>query len=163
MEEDNYVVKDGTVDFHGNPANRKKTGNWKACAFILGTTFFFRLTQKYNSISLQNSQDDPYLTCCVTSPIFPLSRAGNECCERLAYYGMSTNLVNYFIQRLNQGNATASKNVNNWSGTCYVMPLVGAFLADAYLGRYWVIAIFSIIYVIVSFFIFPSCFVATFL
>lgn len=108
MEEDNYVVKDGTVDFRGNPANRKKTGNWKACTFILG----------------------------------------NECCERLAYYGMSTNLVNYFIQRLNQGNATASKNVNNWSGTCYVMPLVGAFLADAYMGRYWVIAIFSIIYVI---------------
>ncbi|XVE97035.1 hypothetical protein REPUB_Repub02eG0275800 [Reevesia pubescens] len=32
-------------------------------------------------------------------------------------------------------------------GTCYVMPLIGAFLADAYLGRYWTIASFSIIYV----------------
>ncbi|KAL9230598.1 hypothetical protein vseg_005931 [Gypsophila vaccaria] len=71
---------------------------------------------------------------------------GNECCERLAYYGMSTNLVNYFTDQLNQGTATAAKNVNNWSGTCYVMPLLGAFLADAYLGRYWVIAIFSIVY-----------------
>ncbi|KAK9699215.1 hypothetical protein RND81_08G160500 [Saponaria officinalis] len=71
---------------------------------------------------------------------------GNECCERLAYYGMSANLVNYFTDQLNQGNATAAKNVNNWSGTCYVTPLLGAFLADAYWGRYWVIAIFSIIY-----------------
>lgn len=73
---------------------------------------------------------------------------GNECCERLAYYGMSTNLVLYFKKRLNQHSATASKNVSNWSGTCYITPLIGAFLADAYLGRYWTIALFSIIYVI---------------
>lgn len=74
---------------------------------------------------------------------------GNECCERLAYYGMSSNLLLYFTNQLNQHTATASKNLSNWSGTCYVMPLVGAFLADAYLGRYWTIASFSIIYVMV--------------
>ncbi|XVF55127.1 hypothetical protein PTKIN_Ptkin06aG0011300 [Pterospermum kingtungense] len=72
---------------------------------------------------------------------------GNECCERLAYYGINTNLVNYLKFQLNQRNVAAVSNVTNWSGTCYVMPLVGAFLADAYLGRYWTIASFSIIYV----------------
>ncbi|KAJ4970992.1 hypothetical protein NE237_004091 [Protea cynaroides] len=72
---------------------------------------------------------------------------GNECCERLAYYGMGTNLVNYLVLQLGEGNATASINVNNWSGTCYITPLIGAFLADAYLGRFWTIALFSIIYV----------------
>ncbi|XP_062095305.1 protein NRT1/ PTR FAMILY 8.1-like isoform X1 [Humulus lupulus] len=72
---------------------------------------------------------------------------GNECCERLAYYGMSTNLVNYLKSRLNQRNVVAVNNVTNWSGTCYVTPLIGAFLADAYLGGYWTIASFSIIYV----------------
>ncbi|XP_065854384.1 protein NRT1/ PTR FAMILY 8.1-like [Euphorbia lathyris] len=72
---------------------------------------------------------------------------GNECCERLAYYGMGTNLVNYLQDRLNQGTVTASNNVTNWSGTCYVTPLIGAFLADAYLGRYWTIAGFVIIYI----------------
>ncbi|XP_042511884.1 protein NRT1/ PTR FAMILY 8.1-like [Macadamia integrifolia] len=72
---------------------------------------------------------------------------GNECCERLAYYGMSTNLVNYLLKRLGQGTASSANNVTNWSGTCYITPLIGAFLADAYLGRYWTIAIFSIIYV----------------
>ncbi|KAH7514590.1 hypothetical protein FEM48_Zijuj11G0105600 [Ziziphus jujuba var. spinosa] len=107
MAEDDIYTKDGTVDVHGKPANKKKTGNWKACRFILG----------------------------------------NECCERLAYYGMSTNLVNYLQDRLNQGNVTASNNVTNWSGTCYITPLIGAFLADAYLGRYWTIAGFSIVYV----------------
>lgn len=64
---------------------------------------------------------------------------------------MSTNLVNYLQKQLNQGNVTASNNVTNWSGTCYVTPLIGAFVADSYFGRYWTIAIFSIIYVFVSF------------
>ncbi|GMP49167.1 hypothetical protein CsSME_00016235 [Camellia sinensis var. sinensis] len=105
-EEDNYT-KDGTVDYRGNPANKKKTGTWKACPYILG----------------------------------------NECCERLAYYGMSSNLVLYFKHQLNQPSATASKNQSDWSGTCYITPLIGAFVADAYLGRYWTIACFSIIYV----------------
>ncbi|KAM3300990.1 protein NRT1/ PTR FAMILY 8.1 isoform X1 [Capsicum chacoense] len=106
-EEEDIYTKDGTVDYGNKPANKKKTGTWKACPYILG----------------------------------------NECCERLAYYGMSTNLVVYFKTQLDQHSATAAKNQANWSGTCYVMPLLGAFLADSYLGRYWTIAIFSIIYV----------------
>ncbi|KAJ6871818.1 hypothetical protein NC652_037233 [Populus alba x Populus x berolinensis] len=72
----------------------------------------------------------------------------NECCERLAYYGMSTNLVNYLGDRLNQGNVAAANSVTNWYGTCYVTPLIGAFLADSYLGRYWTIASFVIIYIV---------------
>lgn len=33
-------------------------------------------------------------------------------------------------------------------GTCYITPLLGAFLADAYLGRYWVILMFSVFYMV---------------
>nr|POE74206.1 protein nrt1/ ptr family 8.1 [Quercus suber] len=109
-EDDDKYTKDGTVDHHGNPADKSKTGNWKACPFILG----------------------------------------NECCERLAYYGMRTNLILYFKNRLHQHSATASNNVSNWGGTCYITPLIGAFIADSYLGRYWTIALFSVIYVILS-------------
>ncbi|XP_020250429.1 protein NRT1/ PTR FAMILY 8.1-like [Asparagus officinalis] len=71
----------------------------------------------------------------------------NECCERLAYYGMSTNLVNFMKEFLNQGNTSAANNVTNWSGTCYITPLLGAFIADAYLGRYKTIASFMMIYI----------------
>ena len=39
--------------------------------------------------------------------------------------------------------------VTNWSGTCYIFPLLGAFIADSYLGRYNTIIIFSILYIIV--------------
>jgi peptide/histidine transporter 3/4 len=75
---------------------------------------------------------------------------GNECCERLAYYGMSANLVLYLKNHLHQSSAAAAKSISNWTGTCYLTPLIGAFLADAYLGRYKTIASFTIIYVIVS-------------
>nr|ABR32183.1 peptide transporter [Hakea actites] len=73
---------------------------------------------------------------------------GTECCERLAYYGIATNLVTYLTSKLHEGNASAARNVTTWSGTCYLAPLIGAVLADSYWGRYWTIAVFSIIYFI---------------
>ncbi|KAE9455549.1 hypothetical protein C3L33_12544, partial [Rhododendron williamsianum] len=39
MAEDENFTNDGTVDIHKNPANKKETGNWKACRFIVGTVF----------------------------------------------------------------------------------------------------------------------------
>ncbi|KAK7274343.1 hypothetical protein RIF29_15428 [Crotalaria pallida] len=45
-------------------------------------------------------------------------------------------IVIYSSGRFNQGNAAAGNNVTTWSGTCFVTPLIGAFIADAYLGRY---------------------------
>ncbi|XP_024027406.1 protein NRT1/ PTR FAMILY 8.3-like isoform X2 [Morus notabilis] len=71
---------------------------------------------------------------------------GTECCERLAFYGISTNLVTYLTNKLHEGNVSAAKHATIWQGTCYLTPLLGATLADAYLGRYWTIAAFSMIY-----------------
>ena len=76
--------------------------------------------------------------------------AGTECCERLAYFGIATNLVTYLTTELHQGNAEAARNVTTWSGTCYLTTLIGAVIADAYWGKYWAIAVFSTIYLIVS-------------
>ncbi|CAN0908203.1 Protein NRT1/ PTR FAMILY 8.3 [Linum grandiflorum] len=69
-----------------------------------------------------------------------------ECCERLAYYGIATNLVTYLTANMHEGNVSAARTVTTWSGTCYITPLIGAVLADAYWGRYWTIAAFSTIY-----------------
>ncbi|XP_058731203.1 protein NRT1/ PTR FAMILY 8.3-like [Vicia villosa] len=71
---------------------------------------------------------------------------GNECCERLAFFGITTNLVTYLTTKLHEGNASAARNVSVWQGTCYLTPLIGAVLADGYWGRYWTIAVFSMIY-----------------
>ncbi|GMY18076.1 protein NRT1/ PTR FAMILY 8.3-like [Fagus crenata] len=73
---------------------------------------------------------------------------GTEGCERLAYYGIATNLVTYLTNKLHEGNVSAARNVTTWQGTCYLTPLIGAVLADAYWGRYWTIAAFSTIYLI---------------
>lgn len=58
-------------------------------------------------------------------------------------------MVIYLRTQLHQHPAAASNNVTNWSGTCYITPLIGAFLADAYLGRFWTIAVFSFVYFLV--------------
>uniref|UniRef100_A0A453DW70 Peptide transporter PTR5 n=1 Tax=Aegilops tauschii subsp. strangulata TaxID=200361 RepID=A0A453DW70_AEGTS len=105
---DMIYTQDGTVDFKGNPALKKSTGNWRACPYILG----------------------------------------NECCERLAYYGMSTNLVNFMTDKMGMTYTAAANANTNWGGTCYATTLIGAFLADAYLGRFRTIASFVIIYII---------------
>ncbi|KAL2343571.1 hypothetical protein Fmac_004856 [Flemingia macrophylla] len=73
---------------------------------------------------------------------------GNECCERLAFFGIGTNLVTYLTTKLHQRNVSAARNVSIWQGTCYLTPLIGAVIADGYWGRYWTIAVFSVIYFI---------------
>ncbi|RVX13620.1 Protein NRT1/ PTR family 5.6 [Vitis vinifera] len=57
-----------------------------------------------------------------------------ELSERLSYFGLATDLFNYFSKVLNQDSKTAAKNVNYWIGVTTVMPLLGGFLADAITG-----------------------------
>ncbi|KAM0005394.1 putative proton-dependent oligopeptide transporter family, MFS transporter superfamily [Helianthus debilis subsp. tardiflorus] len=71
-----------------------------------------------------------------------------EVCERLAYYGLSTNLVLYLTRELHQGTVKASNNVTNWVGTAWMTPILGAFIADEFLGRYWTFMIASLIYLV---------------
>jgi len=59
-----------------------------------------------------------------------------EIAGSFAYFGISANLITYLTGPLGQSNASAAAAVNAWSGTASLMPLLGAFLADAYLGRY---------------------------
>jgi peptide/histidine transporter 3/4 len=70
---------------------------------------------------------------------------GNEFCERLAFYGLSTNLIMYLTER-GQSPGSAAVSINLFEGTCYLTPLLGAWLADAYWGRYKTILVFSWIY-----------------
>ncbi|RMZ55865.1 hypothetical protein APUTEX25_003831 [Auxenochlorella protothecoides] len=71
-----------------------------------------------------------------------------ELCERLAYYGLSTNIVMYLTNKLNLTNSDAAQSVSAWIGTCYVTPIVGAWLADTYTGRFWTILSFCSVYLV---------------
>ncbi|KAL6883237.1 hypothetical protein ACP4OV_010651 [Aristida adscensionis] len=90
------------------------------------------------------------------NPVLRSKRGGWTACtfiivyevfERMAYYGVASNLVTYLTERLHQGTVQAANNVTNWSGTVFLTPLVGAFLADAYLGRYWTFVAGSAVYI----------------
>lgn len=76
-----------------------------------------------------------------------------EIAGSFAYFGISANLITYLTGPLGQSNASAAASVNAWSGTASLMPLLGAFLADAYLGRYRSIILACTLYVLVCYFL----------
>ncbi|KQJ97033.1 hypothetical protein BRADI_3g28410v3 [Brachypodium distachyon] len=71
-----------------------------------------------------------------------------EVFERLAYYGISSNLVLYLTKELHQGTVLSANNVTNWVGTVWMTPVIGAYIADAHLGRYRTFMIASVIYLL---------------
>ncbi|XWS76212.1 hypothetical protein CRYUN_Cryun01aG0156400 [Craigia yunnanensis] len=71
---------------------------------------------------------------------------GYEVFERMAYYGIASNLVLYLTKKLHEGTVKSANNVNNWVGTVWMTPILGAYIADAHLGRYWTFVIASAIY-----------------
>ncbi|CAK9180685.1 unnamed protein product [Ilex paraguariensis] len=64
----------------------------------------------------------------------------------MAYCGISSNLIVYLTRMLHQGTVTASNNVTNWTGAIWMTPILGAYVADAHLGRYWTFVTASAIY-----------------
>ncbi|XP_068669445.1 protein NRT1/ PTR FAMILY 5.7-like [Aristolochia californica] len=71
-----------------------------------------------------------------------------EFSERLSYFGIATNLISYLTEVLDQDLKTAAKNVNYWLGLTTIMPLLGGFVADAYLGRFKTVLVSSVVYLL---------------
>ncbi|GMP50927.1 hypothetical protein CsSME_00017344 [Camellia sinensis var. sinensis] len=71
-----------------------------------------------------------------------------EFSERLSYFGIATSLIIYLTKVIHQDLKTAAKSCNYWSGVTTMMPLLGGFLADAYLGRFTTILASSVVYLL---------------
>ena len=62
---------------------------------------------------------------------------------------LATNLITYLRQEMGAQPAFAAIMVQLFEGTCYLTPLLGAYLADSHWGRYKTILVFSCIYMLV--------------
>ncbi|EFJ06362.1 hypothetical protein SELMODRAFT_135528, partial [Selaginella moellendorffii] len=74
-----------------------------------------------------------------------------EATEKLGAIGLQVNLVTYLVQQLHFKPADASNTLTTFGGTAAFTPFVGAIIADAYVGRYWVVLLGSILFTLGSF------------
>nr|XP_006137750.1 solute carrier family 15 member 2 isoform X2 [Pelodiscus sinensis] len=82
---------------------------------------------------------------------YPLSIAFivvNEFCERFSYYGMKAVLTLYFLNFLHWDENLSTTVYHAFSGLCYFTPVIGALIADTWLGKFKTIIYLSIVYVI---------------
>ncbi|KAL2320612.1 hypothetical protein Fmac_029581 [Flemingia macrophylla] len=70
----------------------------------------------------------------------------NELCDRFASSGFHANMISYLTQQLNMPLVSASITLTNFNGTANFTPLIGAFVADSFAGRFWTIVVASFIY-----------------
>ncbi|MCL7043970.1 hypothetical protein MKW94_001844 [Papaver nudicaule] len=109
----------------------------------------------------EGSSDSPHRVVPVDihgKPITDLSKTGgwiaaffifgNEMAERMAYFGLSVNMVVFMFSVMHMPINSSANAVNNFLGISQVSSVLGSFLADAYLGRYKTIAIFTTIYLV---------------
>ncbi|XP_011495343.1 PREDICTED: peptide transporter family 1-like isoform X3 [Ceratosolen solmsi marchali] len=70
----------------------------------------------------------------------------NEFCERFSFYGMRTALSLYLVDVLMYNEDTATVMYHTFSMLAYFFPLLGAMIADSWLGKYRTILYLSCVY-----------------
>jgi len=78
---------------------------------------------------------------------------GNEACERFSYYGMKSILAGYITGAVLEGSLGQTKDrsteiIHLFVSANYFMPLLGAWLSDKIIGRYYTILWVSLFYCI---------------
>uniref|UniRef100_A0A6Q2WVR5 Solute carrier family 15 member 2 n=1 Tax=Esox lucius TaxID=8010 RepID=A0A6Q2WVR5_ESOLU len=72
----------------------------------------------------------------------------NEFCERFSYYGMKAVLTLYFINYLHWDQNLSTAVYHAFSSLCYFTPVLGALIADSWLGKFRTIIYLSVVYVL---------------
>uniref|UniRef100_A0A3B3Y7D5 Solute carrier family 15 member 1 n=1 Tax=Poecilia mexicana TaxID=48701 RepID=A0A3B3Y7D5_9TELE len=72
----------------------------------------------------------------------------NEFCERFSYYGMRAVLVLYFKYFLKWDDDFSTTIYHTFVALCYLTPILGAIIADSWLGKFKTIVYLSIVYAV---------------
>ncbi|KAM4711438.1 solute carrier family 15 member 1b [Anableps anableps] len=72
----------------------------------------------------------------------------NEFCERFSYYGMRAVLVLYFKYFLKWDDDFSTTIYHTFVALCYLTPILGAIVADSWLGKFKTIVYLSIVYAV---------------
>ncbi len=71
-----------------------------------------------------------------------------ELAERASFYGMKTLLLLYMVNKLAFTDANSATVVSLFTAACYILPIVGGYIADHYLGKFRTIIYFAIPYIL---------------
>lgn len=71
-----------------------------------------------------------------------------ELAERSSYYGMRGLLALFLVQSLGYTDDSAGPIVHAFTAACYLLPLIGGFVADRWLGKFRTIIWFSVPYIL---------------
>ncbi|XP_073401392.1 solute carrier family 15 member 2 isoform X1 [Dendrobates tinctorius] len=99
--------------------------------------------------SKESSPTKKVPTLCGTNyPLSILFIIVNEFCERFSFYGMKAVLTLYFLNYLHWDENLSTTVYHAFTSLCYFTPIIGAPIADAWLGKFNTIFWLSILYVI---------------
>ncbi|XP_072332197.1 solute carrier family 15 member 1-like isoform X1 [Scyliorhinus torazame] len=124
---------------------------------LCSTSFQVWISREEQSISTsckmkdKKNKDDGEASSKPTCLGFPISIffiVVNEFCERFSYYGMRAVLVLYFRYFLRWDEDLATAIYHAFVALCYLTPILGAIIADSWLGKFKTIIYLSIVYTI---------------
>ncbi|PJA26707.1 MAG: hypothetical protein CO189_09785 [candidate division Zixibacteria bacterium CG_4_9_14_3_um_filter_46_8] len=70
-----------------------------------------------------------------------------ELAERASFYGMKALLVMYMIDSLGYSDANSATIASFFTAACYILPILGGYVADHWLGKFRTIIYFAIPYI----------------
>jgi dipeptide/tripeptide permease len=101
-----------------------------------------------HSEAVAMADGEPAVTAPTTHPIGFWFFFWGELAERCSYYGMRAILGLYMVERLRFEEENSHSAMHTFMAACYLLPLVGGWVADRILGKYWTIVSFSIPYIL---------------
>src|SRR5262249_2637635 len=72
-----------------------------------------------------------------------------ELAERCSYYGMRAILTLFLLEPSLQFSKPQTNTISHgFIAACYLLPLLGGYLADNFLGKYWTLVTFCVPYIV---------------